>query len=67
MSFVSDDDSQAITISGMDEVSEFGDEDGLEFEPDWDDQDILDQPMNLKRLCPDYFEMGAPDSEDSRL
>ena len=68
MSFVSDDDSDAISIeSGSDEVSELHSEDGLEFEPDWDDDDILDQPMNLNRLSPEFFEMGGPDSEDSRL
>lgn len=68
MSFVSEDDSEAISIDdGSEEVSEFGSEDGLEYEPDWDDDDILDQPMNLNRLSPEFFEMGAPDSEDSRL
>ena len=43
MSFVSEDDSDAISIDDdSEEVSEFGSDDGLEYEPDWDDEDILD-------------------------
>ena len=68
LSYMSEDDSAAISVDdGEEEVSEFGSEDGLEYEPDWDDDDILDQPMNVNRLSPEFFEMNAPDSEDSRL
>lgn len=42
MSFVSEEYSDESYEDDSEEVSEFGSEDGLEYEPDWDDDDILD-------------------------
>lgn len=47
--------------------NDLDDGDEILFVPEWNDEDILEQPMNLKRDAPAAYDVSVPDSVDIHL